>query len=236
MDISINTAQNVSIAYVPAGIANRIFATAIDFALLGGISILFTAFTSGFGLSNSIYILFFTIIGLYHLLCEVFFNGRSIGKMVLNLRVVRLDGKKVSFWDYFLRWMLRLVDISISVGIIAMLSIVLSKKMQRLGDIAAGTTVIYEKPETRLSQITALSDTPEGYEITFPEVSLLSDKDIRIIREVLKEVKKNREYTLLTPLCIKIKELTGIQTEMENLEFVSKVIQDYQHVTQGKLS
>lgn len=231
MDISIDTAQNVSIAYQPAGIANRIFATLIDFVLLGSIAIVFGIITNFDNSHNqTITIIFFTLLSGYHLFCELFMNGKSIGKMIFHLKVVRLDGKKMIFWDILLRWMLRLVDITITFGIAAMLSIIISKKMQRLGDFAAGTTVIRENQTITLGRLTA-DDTPEDYQVVFPQANLLSDKDISIIREVVKKVEKNKNYKLLEPLSLKIKELTGIQTDMVNFDFIKTVINDYIHLT-----
>ena len=146
MDISIRTAQHVNIVYQPAGLVNRIGATLIDLAFLGGIYILCFTLASLSSISGTprqplSYWLFNVL-----LFCLwILFHGRSLGKLTLHLRVVRLDGRKLSFWNCLLRWILRLVDISASMGILAMLSIIISSKMQRLGDLAAGTTVIHEK-------------------------------------------------------------------------------------------
>lgn len=228
MNISIDTAQNVQITYKPAGIANRIFATVIDLALQGSIALIFLMIIpSG---NKIIIVLFFTILGFYHLLCELFLNGRSPGKMTMHSRVVRLDGKKTTTWDYLLRWIFRLVDISASVGLIAMLSIIITKKMQRVGDLAAGTTVIYENPAISLNSLST-DETPQDYHVTFNEVLLLSDKDISVVREVFREVEKNKNYQLLAPLSQKIKDLTGIQTPMLNLEFIQTILRDYHHLT-----
>ncbi len=234
MEIAINTAQNVNIAHKPAGLLNRIGATLIDLAILGGILLISTLLISAAVPDNTertiAMFIVFILLTLYHLLCEFFFNGRSLGKSVLHLRVIRLDGKKLSFWDCMLRWVLRLIDISASMGILAMLSIIISTKMQRLGDLAASTTVINETPGANLQQI-SLYDTPEDYTVTFPQVRILSDRDITIMKEVLLEVEKNHEYVLLEPLSLKIKELTGIQSNLNNLLFVRTVIQDYLHLT-----
>ena len=206
MDISIRTAQHVNIVYQPAGLVNRIGATLIDLAFLGGI-----------------YILCFTLASL----SSIF---RNLGKLTLHLRVVRLDGRKLSFWNCLLRWILRLVDISVSMGILAMLSIIISSKMQRLGDLAAGTTVIHEKKDTDLRRISSF-ETPESYQPTFPQIAMLSDKDMAIVREVFREFEKNKEYKLLEPLSAKIKELTGIETHMNNLQFIQTILTDYIHLT-----
>ena len=232
MDISIRTAQHVNIAYQPAGLVNRIGATLIDLAFLGGIYILcFTlASLSSIFRNTTTAIILLVILMCYHFVCEYFFHGRGLGTLTLHLRVVRLDGRKLSFWNCLLRWILRLVDISASMGILAMLSIIISSKMQRLGDLAAGTTVIHEKKDTDLRRL-SFFETPESYQPTFPQIAMLSDKDMAIVREVFREFEKNKEYKLLEPLSAKIKELTGIETHMNNLQFIQTILTDYIHLT-----
>ncbi len=150
--------------------------------------------------------------------------------MMCRIRVVRLDGQKLSFWDCMLRWALRLVDISASLGIVAMSSIVISSRMQRLGDLAAGTIVVREKNGTSFSQL-SLYDTPEDYQAVYPQVAMLTDKDISIIKEIMQEVEQNKDYKLLTPLALRVKTLTGIQTNMSHLTFIQTVLKDYTYLT-----
>lgn len=231
MDISINTAHNVGIEYKPAGLIERIFATMIDFLMMGGIILFVVMISSKSLLQNSVFIVsLITILSCYHLLFELCMDGKSPGKMALHLQVVRLDGNKLIFWDYLLRWILRLIDITICLGIVAITSIIVTQKMQRLGDIASGTIVIRKKTAATLQQLGTYA-TSDNYQIVFPQANLLADKDIVIIKEVLAEVEKNMEYRLLQPLVLKIKELTGIQTTMDNLRFVQTILHDYNHIT-----
>lgn len=235
MNISINTAHNVAIDYTPAGVIDRILATIIDFALLfglffvGGVAL---ALLNQFVEANWILIIFIILLSFYHLVCEYAFNGRSLGKYTMRLQVVKLNGKKLTFWDCMLRWVFRLVDITISSGAVALISIIVSKHMQRLGDLAAGTTVIKHERSVTLKQM-SLYDAPEEYEVVFQQAALLSDKDIKIIKDILVEVNKNRNYGLLAPLVKKIKEVTGIETDMIPLDFVKTILKDYTHLANG---
>lgn len=232
MDITVHTAQNVNITYQPAGLLNRIGATLIDFAFMGGISILCFTLMSLISVlrERTTTIILGAVLMCYHFICEYFFHGRSLGKLTLHLRVVRLDGQRLTFWDCLLRWVLRLIDISVSGGTLAMLSIIISPKMQRLGDLAARTTVIQEKKNTGLKELSAF-ETPESYQPTFPQIAMLSDKDIAIIREVFREFEKSKEDRLLEPLANRIKELTGIETDMNNLQFIQTLLTDYIYLT-----
>ena len=145
MNISISTAHNVNIDYTSAGVLDRILATLIDGAFQFGLlmlGLMFIGFLNTVSTPTWFFVILTIIIASYHLFCEVVFNGRSLGKYTMRIQVVKLNGKKLTFWDCMLRWVFRLVDISISSGAVAVISIIASKQMQRLGDMAAGTTVI----------------------------------------------------------------------------------------------
>ena len=150
----------------------------------------------------------------------------------MRLQVVKLNGKKLTFWDCMLRWVFRLVDITISSGAVALISIIVSKHTQRLGDLAAGTTVIRHERSVTLKQMSQY-DAPEEYEVVFQQAALLSDKDIKIIKDVLREVNRNKNYGLLAPLAKKIKEVTGIETDMVPLDFVKTILKDYMRLANG---
>lgn len=229
MNISISTAHHVDIDYTPAGIFDRILATLIDGAFQFGLLLLgfmFIDFLDPVDSPTWFFVILMVIIASYHLFCEAVFNGRSLGKYAMRIQVVKLNGKKLTFWDCMLRWVFRLVDISISSGAVALISIIASKRMQRLGDMAAGTTVIKLGKEVSLKQISEF-EAPEDYQVVFQQAALLSDKDIKIIKDVLREVLKNNNYALLAPLSKKIKEVTGIETSMIPLEFVETILKDH---------
>ena len=232
MNISISTAHNVDIDYIPAGVLDRILATLIDGAFQFGLLMLGLMFIGLFSMVGSptwFFVILAVIIASYHLFCEAVFNGRSLGKYTMRIQVVKLNGKKLTFWDCMLRWVFRLIDISISSGAVAVISIIASKRMQRLGDMAAGTTVIKLEKAVTLKQISEF-ETPEEYQVVFQQAALLSDKDIKIIKDVLREVHKNNNYALLALLTKKIKEVTGIETSMIPLEFVETILKDHSHL------
>lgn len=235
MNFSINTAQNVNINCKPAGLLYRILSTLIDYLIMGGIFIIVLMVLNQFTVASKtrqiIQLITLIILMIYHLLFELFLNGQTPGKMAFRLRAVKADGRRLTFWDCMLRWVLRLVDITISMGTVAMVSIIASSKMQRLGDLAAGTIVILESRKISLQKVSS-EELPEDYQVIFPQVAILTDHDIQIIKEIMKEVERSEEYKLLTPLSLKIKEITAIQTDMNNLQFIHTVLKDYSHLTQ----
>jgi uncharacterized RDD family membrane protein YckC len=87
---------------------------------------------------------FFDFVG-YFVLCEMLWNGRSIGKRAAGIRVVRVDGGPVGFFPSLIRNVLRLVDFLPSAYVAGMLTILVTPRNQRLGDLAARTVVIRDR-------------------------------------------------------------------------------------------
>ena len=231
----IETAQNVNIVQNVAGVGERILAFIIDFFILVFyviiVSIIFAA--SGIG-TDSDFLLIMTIglpIFLYHLLWEMFWNGRSPGKAIMNLRVVKLDGTKPSFSNYLLRWLLRIIDISLTSGALALITILFNGRGQRLGDIAATTTIISEKRTMNLSR-TILMDIPEGYVPTYPQVTVFSDREIQTIKSVFMEAKRMGNHNVILKLAKQVTTVMEATTEETPIKFLDTVIKDYNFYTQ----
>jgi len=231
----IETAQHIQIRQRPAGLGDRILAQLID-GFLMGIYIVLVSITA-FGImkleENSIAII--TILFLpflvYHLLFEIFMNGQSIGKRALDIRVVQLDGSKASIGSYLIRWLLRPIDITMSSGGIAILSILLGGKGQRLGDIAAGTTVISLKQQS-IKREDLLIQVAENHEPKYPQVISLSDAQLIQIKKIRLEALKSYDFELINKLAEKTGKLLQINPETKPLEFIDQIILDYEYFAQ----
>jgi uncharacterized RDD family membrane protein YckC len=167
----------------------------------------------------------------YSLVTEWIFNGRSLGKLVMNTQTVRLDGSAPSLGDLLIRWLLRLVDVWIILpfyGLPGLIALSASPRGQRLGDMAAGTTVIRLKLVASFVN-TIYVETEEDYQVVFPEISALSDRDVSILKEVLDAGLKSNNPSLLLRLAARVKEVTGIRTEMEPRAFLETLLRDYNH-------
>ena len=146
-NFQIETAQNVSIQQNVASVATRIGSYLIDGLIIVGYYLIaiwiFNALDMSLGIEMwVVYLLLGLPVFFYSLIFEVLMYGQTPGKYVNKIRVVKIDGSKPTFSSYLLRWMLRLIDISLASGSVALLTILLNGKGQRLGDMAAGTTVI----------------------------------------------------------------------------------------------
>jgi uncharacterized RDD family membrane protein YckC len=230
MAIAINTSQNVLLEYEPASVGDRILATLVDYLVMIAWLLLTLGVPAGFDLlgnGNMSVVYYLVVVAMpilfYDLLSEWLLNGQSPGKIALKIKVVMLDGSQPGLGAYLLRWLLRLIDTRISNGMIAVIAVAANGQGQRLGDMAAGTTVIRLKPKVSLSEVT-YNHLPDNYRVMFPEVNQLSDQDIQVVREVLQ--RGTSEAVLRT--ADKIKEVLTISTQLDSLQFLNTIINDYQ--------
>ena len=128
--------------------------------------------------------------------------------------------------------MLRIVDIWLFFASIGVLSILLSDKKQRIGDAAAGTVVISVKQKHKITS-TILEDIDADYEPVFINVTQLSDKDVRIIKETFKISQKNRDYKTLKLLRNKVSEVLNVESALYDIEFLNTILKDYNFYTQN---
>lgn len=235
--IIIPTAQNIELEYPLAGLGDRILATFIDILILLGYVLLIAEVLDLFDFDDGytpIMALVMLPAILYSFLCEVFLNGQTLGKKALKIRVVMVDGGKTSLSGYLVRWIIRSVDIWSFSGIVAIIAISVGKKGQRLGDIAADTTVVKLKLVTVFGD-TMFVDTDVAYKIQYPQIKRLSDRDMSILKEVLDAGLRSNNPDLLGRLASKVREVTQIppQANLSDTQFLKVVLADYNHLYKG---
>lgn len=235
-NLAINTSQNVNIDFATASVGERILAFIIDFAILFAYYIVMAMFVSmidfadywsqaGFIGTLMLPMMFYTLI------LENFLGGQTLGKKVVKIKVVKIDGFEAGFQDYFVRWVLRLIDIFASTGAVAIVSTVMSSKTQRLGDMAAGTAVISLKTKTNINQ-TILMRLEDAYEARFVEAQFLSDNDARIIKKNFEIAYKDANYELMKQLSMKITDVLKIEKgNMSDIEFITTILKDFNFYT-----
>lgn len=237
--IKISTTQNVELEYEPAGVGYRMLSTLLDsiFMLVYVIVVLFIiGFTSGLRnmiedynyLSITLLIIAFLPLMLYHFLSEQFMNGQSFGKKIVGVKVVKIDGTQPGVGSYAIRSLMRIIDVHLINGLIAIISIAVSEKSQRLGDMAAGTTVIKLGAKISLRD-TILYKQVSDYKIVFHQVALLADRDIAIIKEIVEYSQANHKPEALDMLTEKVKAKMGITSDLKNEIFLKTVLLDYSH-------
>ena len=233
-NFQIETAQNISITQNAAGVGERILAYLIDGLLMLAYILVIAMIVGGLDGGSGQEWLFMSVIFLplllYFLLWESLWNGQSPGKAALHLRVVKLDGSKPAFSNYLVRWLLRIVDITITSGSVAVVTILLNGKGQRLGDLAAGTTVISERVRTGLDS-TLLVNVPEDYRPMYPQVTMLSDRDVQEIKDIYRSSLNNSNYRVIGILSSRVSELLQVNPEEKPVQFLKTVLKDYSYYT-----
>jgi uncharacterized RDD family membrane protein YckC len=237
-NLQINTTQNVNLNYTIVSIGERIAAFFIDAFILYLYSLLVNILGDAIGYiyddgwtQRGLMALIFLPAMFYSLLMHIIFNGRTVGKMLLKMRVVKVDGSPVHWSNYLVRWMLRLVDIWLFVGSIGILTILFSEKRQRLGDAAAGTVVISTKNKTTVSH-TILEEVEDTYVPQFTNVTILTDKDIRLIKETFSAAKKSNDFKTLKALREKVDSILQTNSELYDMKYLETVLKDYNYFTQ----
>ena len=231
--ITIRTTQNVSIEYLAAGLGDRVLAYILDSLIITAYMVMFLLFFAAIGGVDVwwAYVLIILPPFFYHLVAEVFFDGQSIGKHAIGIKVIRLDGAPVTLGNYIMRWMLRIVDISITSGGAAVICIAVTPNGQRLGDLAAGTTVVKLKKPTSSATHKIIQQMDEDYVPVFTQVANLSINDIELIREALKTYKSTANAKPIVAITDKLKDHLEIESDMPRVTLLHTILKDYSYLT-----
>ncbi len=231
-DVGIFTAQNISIDFRTAGLGDRIAAFLIDgFVMLAYVLLMAFLLNTIPALAFSEWVVFLLYMPLffYHLLFEYLMNGQTPGKKQMKIRVLQQEGSPATLGSYLLRWILSPIDYFFSGGI-AMISIIMTKKSQRLGDLAAGTIVVKEKELAAYNKQFFHRPTSDNHEVNFPAVKhRIEQKDIDVIREALRVRVDNQVSAPAEKIREIIEKKLDVKTDLSTVDFLHKVIKDFNH-------
>ena len=168
----------------------------------------------------------------YTLFFEWLNHGQTLGKMMVGLRVRRLDGNEIGFTEAATRWLMRIVDVFATVGSLAALLISSTERSQRLGDILAGTMVIRQVPGNSITLSNLLKiNTIDNYEPKYPEVQRLREDDVVLIKQTLVRATKYNNLAhqkAVSALKERVEILLEIKAqERRPEEFLRTLIKDY---------
>jgi uncharacterized RDD family membrane protein YckC len=142
----------------------------------------------------------------YSFLTELWLNGQTIGKKILRIRVVSLDGGEATLGQTLLRWFLRFYEwgfiftfifyhnpvigflILLFGGITTVILIAVTNNNQRLGDLVAGTVVVNTRSQLTVNDTIFMEVNSADYKVSFPDVMRLSDRDINTIKGVVTQL------------------------------------------------
>lgn len=226
----ITTSQYVQIDQTTASVGDRILAQIIDWCVLVGYVVMTSYVFDSLGLDSAWFILIFILLPLfsYSLLMEIFNHGQSLGKAVMNTRVIKADGSVPTIGAFVMRSMLYLVD-GPSMGFIGLICMLLNKNNQRLGDMAAGTVVVklqdYHKIQVSLDEYDFLQ---KDYKPHYVQAADLSLEQIEIITRTV-NVPRTDFAERTAALSAKVQQKLGIRrAEPTDTEFLRRIVSDYQ--------
>jgi uncharacterized RDD family membrane protein YckC len=239
--IKIPTSFNIELDFETPEFHKRFFAWLIDLIILAAYFITIMRLLNVFVPSNkgtdndlpflynmsAIQLLLLVPLLTYHLFFELVMNGQSIGKKAMNIKVIGEDGGRPALHQYLIRWLTRPFDFYFF-GLVGLLSVALSKKNQRLGDMAAGTLVIKTKIEADISD-TVFFELNDEYTPRFPEVMRLSDRDMNTIKGVLNNTRRYNSLDIAERLSDKIRTVLNIKEYVEPVEFLEILLKDYNY-------
>jgi len=268
--LKVHTAQNVLLEYAVGNIGQRLLAAFLDLVFCG--IYIWVSLWVFKGLFNSNLmddpgLLFWLVVMLpitiYLPIIEFLWNGKTLGKAILKLQVIRTDGSAPSMGDIVLRWLVRTVDVKLGflliffvpmsptkeieetfriwamilfivpLPIVGIISMATSKMGQRLGDRLANTAVIQSKRLFSLED-TLLKATEENYEPRYLNVLKLSDKDIYIIKTTVEEAEKNHNYKIVATLANKARDILEIKDNERPFVFLKTLLKDYNHLAKQR--
>ena len=164
--LNIDTPEQVALEFSLATIGSRFLAVAIDTIIQIACAIVLLMVvaagiwaTGALGLSARPWVLAVLVIGGfviyygYFAVFETVWNGQTPGKRVIGLRVIHASGRPISAWEAILRNVVRLVDQMPAIYAIGIVSVFVTERSQRLGDLAAGTVVFHERLAEALDDV-----------------------------------------------------------------------------------
>jgi hypothetical protein len=140
-----------------------------------------------------------------------------------------MDGTQLTLGSLMIRWIFRLVDFDIVGGAIALVVIAMNGQGQRLGDIVAGTTVVRTRTTLKDNVFRFTTDENENYIPTFPQVTVLTEKQILMIRQTFAQARNSGNVNLLEKTANAVTDITQIQKpeELTFQKFLETIIKDY---------
>jgi uncharacterized RDD family membrane protein YckC len=251
LSVKLDTGFNIEVVFPISPFHRRMFAWCTDILLM----FLYWLFCEKivFGLLGNkiankewVWVLLGLPVLLYYPAMEILTNGQTVGKKLLGIRVITLEGGQASVSQYILRWLFRTVDFPIWIfpaiftnalpwycSILTFSGIgcvIISQKSQRIGDIIAGTIVIFTRSKTSW-QDTVFTEVEAGYRPRYQQVMRLSDKDINSLKSIIGTVKKKNDHEIAFRIAERIKWKLSMHSDQDSLDFLETLLKDYNYYT-----
>jgi len=198
----IETPENISFDYQVAGIGSRFLAILVDTLIQGALylalAVVYVLVEAVLGTATRdspssvaqwipaiiLLVTLFVIQFGYFIIFEITLGGRTPGKELAGLRVIKESGQPLTALDSIIRNLVRIIDFlpfGYGVGVIAMF---FNARSKRLGDFAAGTLVVRVDKPVKLIELTNNKPT-FGIWVDATAVAHLKETDIELIESYL---------------------------------------------------
>jgi uncharacterized RDD family membrane protein YckC len=191
------TPEAVLLEFETAGAGSRAGAELLDVLLqllvlfVIGLAMLFLAAGGGATVAviAFIVVIFLVVVG-YPVAMESLWNGRTLGKAAFGLRVVTVEGGPVRFRHAAIRGIFGVFEIYAVMGSVALMSIILTRRDQRLGDLSAGTILLRERTSPANQAVAVRFVAPYGLEpyVTTLDATALTTEQYGVVRSFLMRV------------------------------------------------
>ena len=188
--LTIETPEQIPLEFPLAGIGSRFLAIALDMLIqvLGWLLLIFVAelvlppmarlipraWTWG---AAVMLLIAFVLYAGYYALFEIFLNGQTPGKRLVRIRVIGDSGRPITVYEALIRNLLRVVDQFPGLYVVGIISVFVTARNQRLGDVVAGTVVVHEKAmqevQPDFAAGTVASTASPGPQISSDELELI---------------------------------------------------------------
>ncbi len=252
--IQIATPFNIDIEFEIAEFHKRMLAYLFDFTILilymfSILYLLYGGFKVGEGSKGLVLIVLVIPTLLYTTVSEILMNGQTVGKKLLKIKVVSLDGGEPTLGQYLLRWFMRFYEWGFIIftlfwnnsytgfvwlfigGITSIIIMGISHKNQRLGDIVAETVVVNTRSNLTVNDTIFMNVAENNYNVAFPEVLRLSDRDINTIKNVISQTTKNNHFEMCNRVAYKVQGVLKVSTDMYAFDFLEKILEDYNYLS-----
>ncbi|MCU0333837.1 MAG: RDD family protein [Chitinophagaceae bacterium] len=252
--VSVSTPFNIYLEFEVAPFLRRLLAWVLDLVLL-----LLYAWFMRFFLHDVVFDsvrlslgVDFLVVSLpmlfYHPLMEIAYQGQSLGKRAMGIRVISIEGGEPRLGQYLMRWIFRVwewplffgflaenefylllqVFATLFLGLFVVVAIAVSNRSQRLGDLAAGSTVVDLRYKYSIDDTLFRDIQDSSYQVRYPQVMRLSDRDINAIRSVIAYTRKNNRYDTAHRVADKVRTVLGIVSDgTEVVDFLERLLGDY---------
>jgi uncharacterized RDD family membrane protein YckC len=253
--VNIPTFLNIDLSFEMAAVGRRFGAYFIDWGIkIIYIVIIFSTLEVGMVKGSTLYsFIIYSPFYFYSFILEWLNKGQTIGKMLVGIKVIGLDGNSPTVSQCAIRWMFLFVDsymfallvfmnpmfgfFVIMSPLVGCLFIVLTKQNQRIGDIAAQTYIVQAK-ETEVSIYDTIFSyavsKKKNYNVLYPEIIKFTDKDMTIVKNLFEKSEMYYNYELAHKVANHIKKMLEIESKESDDVFLKKLLEDYNYLSLQK--